>query len=95
MNYTNPPKAEWRNRVNNNCKSCIFDPAEAGTWRQQVTLCTVTSCHMWPIRPVSQDYIALMDADRGHHETTQKVISNAEAANDADGASEEDLAAKE
>ena len=35
------------------CKSCIYDPANAGagTWRQQVEDCTVTKCELWVHRP--------------------------------------------
>ncbi len=84
MNFTNPPKGEWRRRVNQNCKRCIYDPAQAGTWRQQVTLCSVSECFIWLIRPVSKDYIALMDADQGHHRTTDDAISRAAAVVEGD-----------
>ena len=43
-----------RKRINDNCKACIYDPKSAGTWRQQVTLCTVMSCALYPIRPVTK-----------------------------------------
>ena len=42
-----------RKCINDNCKSCIYDPKAAGTWRQQVTLCTVSSCDFFPVRPAS------------------------------------------
>ena len=53
VNYTDPPKTEWRRRVNENCKACIYDPCVAGDWRQQVELCTCTGCPIWEIRPIS------------------------------------------
>jgi hypothetical protein len=56
MNASNPKKAEWRKAVNDNCKNCIYDSAESGTWRQQVERCTVTSCALYPIRPVTETY---------------------------------------
>ncbi len=43
-----------RKCINENCKICIYDPNAAGTWRQQVTLCTVTSCALYPVRPVTK-----------------------------------------
>ncbi len=53
MNYSNPSKAEWRRRVNENCKACIYDPYAEGNWRQQVTMCTALSCPIWEIRPIT------------------------------------------
>jgi len=39
--------------VNQHCKDCIYDPSNGGNWRQQVEACTVTSCALYDIRPVS------------------------------------------
>ena len=41
----------FRNCINNHCKSCIYDDLAAGTWRQQVTLCSAKSCPLWSVRP--------------------------------------------
>ena len=46
-----------RKCINDNCKTCIYDPNAAGTWRQQVMLCTVTSCDLFPARPVTKSPI--------------------------------------
>ncbi len=46
-----------RKCVNENCKTCIYDPRAAGTWRQQVTLCSVTDCALYPVRPVTKSPI--------------------------------------
>jgi len=46
-----------RKRVDDKCKSCIYDPEAAGTWRQQVTLCSVTKCPLYPVRPVTKSPI--------------------------------------
>ena len=43
-----------RKRIDDNCKNCSYDPKTAGTWRQQVTLCSVTDCALHPIRPVTK-----------------------------------------
>ena len=40
-----------RKAINENCKSCIYDNLAPGTWKQQVTLCSVTSCDLYEIRP--------------------------------------------
>ena len=50
-------KYSLRQAINDNCRTCIFDSAAAGTWRQQVTLCSVTSCHIYPVRPVTKSAI--------------------------------------
>jgi len=43
-----------RKVINAKCKDCIYDNLAAGTWRQQVELCSVYSCPIWPVRPVSR-----------------------------------------
>ena len=43
--------ASLRKRINQNCKDCIYDPYAPGTWRQQVTLCSVKSCAFHDVRP--------------------------------------------
>lgn len=40
-----------RKSINLNCKNCTFDNLAAGTWRQQVTLCSVISCALYDVRP--------------------------------------------
>ena len=43
-----------RKCIDDNCKNCIYDPKSAGTWRQQVTLCSVTSCALYSVRPATK-----------------------------------------
>jgi hypothetical protein len=43
-----------RKPVDEHCRCCIYDDRAAGTWRQQVTLCSVTSCSFHEIRPTSK-----------------------------------------
>ena len=42
-----------RKRINQHCKSCVYDQNAAGTWRQQVSLCSVKSCALYDVRPKS------------------------------------------
>jgi len=42
-----------RKAVNQKCKDCAYDFASKGTWRQQVTLCSVKSCALYDARPKS------------------------------------------
>ena len=41
-----------RKCINDNCKDCIYDPTEKGSWRKQVEECTTYSCKLYPVRPV-------------------------------------------
>jgi hypothetical protein len=43
--------ASLRKRIDQHCKSCIYDSLAPGTWRQQVTLCSVKSCPFHDVRP--------------------------------------------
>ena len=45
--------ASLRKAVNEKCRDCIYDDLAAGTWRQQVHLCSSYSCPLWPHRPKS------------------------------------------
>ena len=40
-----------RAAINGNCRDCIHDPQAPGTWREQVALCSVIRCALWPVRP--------------------------------------------
>lgn len=45
----------YRKLVNEKCKQCTYDPLSGlGTWREQTMACTVASCPLWPVRPVSR-----------------------------------------
>jgi len=45
--------ASLRTKINQHCKSCIYDSLAAGSWRQQVTLCSAKSCALYAVRPKS------------------------------------------
>lgn len=42
-----------RKAINRHCKSCIYDPVAMGTWKQQVTLCSVGRCELFDVRPTT------------------------------------------
>jgi hypothetical protein len=44
-------RASLRGCIDANCKDCIYDPSESGSWRKQVQNCTVTGCSLFPVRP--------------------------------------------
>ena len=61
-----------RAAINAKCFDCIYDPAAAGTRRQQVTLCSCYSCPLWECRPATKapipqnvlDYYQVQPGDR-------------------------------
>ena len=46
-----------RKSINEMCRGCIYDNLAAGTWRQQVTLCSVKSCALYEVRPKTSSAI--------------------------------------
>lgn len=46
-------KKSLRKCINAHCKSCVHDPKAAGTWLAQVTLCPVTECKLYSVRPTT------------------------------------------
>jgi len=48
------PTRSLRKAIDNKCKDCVYDPANKGTWRQQVEACDIESCPLWPVRPTSR-----------------------------------------
>lgn len=45
-------KTPLRRHINLMCKTCIYDPCQHGTWRQQVESCTSYNCPLFTVRPV-------------------------------------------
>lgn len=45
--------ASLKQAINNMCKTCIYDKAEPGTWREQVENCSVTKCELYEVRPMT------------------------------------------
>ena len=45
-------KLSPRQRIALYCKGCGSDPAAPGSWRQQIGLCPMPQCALWPERPL-------------------------------------------
>lgn len=43
------------------CKDCTYDPQAPGTYLQQIEDCTVRSCPLWAVRPMT---VATINANR-------------------------------
>lgn len=45
--------ASPRKAIALNCRECIYDKADQGTWVQQVEACAITTCHLYQHRPLT------------------------------------------
>lgn len=45
--------ASLKKCIEEKCKDCTYDHAAPGTWREQVELCRVKKCALWPVRPMT------------------------------------------
>ena len=66
--------ASLRKRIDQHCKSCIYDSLAPGTWRQQVTLCSVKSCALYDVRPkstrpITESVLSYYEASLGEYES--------------------------
>ncbi len=57
--------------INEKCKDCIYDPADQGTWREQVERCTSgptakVPCSLWPYRPITVHTLNKNRAEKGN-----------------------------
>lgn len=60
----NNPSRSRASAINEKCKSCIYDPVAAGTWREQVAACESGNCPLFSVRPVPRSCIANGSYDR-------------------------------
>ena len=42
-----------RKAIDGQCRACIYDKYQAGTWREQVQACSCPSCPLFPVRPAT------------------------------------------
>jgi hypothetical protein len=67
-----------REAINQMCKSCIYDPLSAGSWRQHVFLCSVKSCPLSthrakPTSPVPDSTLRWYGVDSAEFQALMKV----------------------
>lgn len=51
--------ASLKAAISAKCKDCTYDSASPGSWRFQVEGCTVKSCALWEVRPITIETINL------------------------------------
>lgn len=49
--------ASLKKCIEQHCKNCTYDQESPGTWREQVENCSVTSCALYAVRPVTMGTI--------------------------------------
>ena len=47
--------ASLKKCIEDKCRDCSYDPQQPGSWRSQVQSCTVTSCALWTVRPITME----------------------------------------
>ena len=85
-------KPNLRKCVNDMCISCVYDQEAAGTWRQQVTLCSVKGCALFPVRPVTKapipdrvlDYYMVTGAERAFYSCLRPLEGSVTEHNEAE-----------
>jgi len=66
--------ASLKKCIEEKCKDCTYDPLAGGTWREQVELCRVTKCALWPVRPMT---VATINLQRKTRAATAEVDMDA------------------
>lgn len=81
-----------RKCINDHCKNCIYDPLAMGTWKQQVTLCSVKECSLYPVRPTTKapipesvlDYYGITGDERGQYARSRPQQGDFSGQSDSD-----------
>jgi hypothetical protein len=57
--------ASLKKCISQHCKNCTYDQESPGTWREQVENCTVVSCALYEVRPMTMTTINANRKTRG------------------------------
>jgi hypothetical protein len=57
--------ASLKKCIENHCKNCTYDTAAPGSWRSQVESCTVRSCALWEVRPITMETMLRNRKEKG------------------------------
>lgn len=57
--------ASLKKCIENHCKNCTYDNAAPGSWRAQVESCTVRSCALWEVRPITMETMLRNRKEKG------------------------------
>ena len=59
MGHKHEVRSSRRAAVDEQCKSCIYEQGEKGTWRAQVARCKSTDCALYEVRPMPSNNIEI------------------------------------
>ena len=82
-----------RKCIDEHCRCCVYDSQAAGTWRQQVSLCSVTGCALYPVRPITKvpipesvlDYYLVTGPERAQYGCSRPLEDTIAKDNESDG----------
>jgi hypothetical protein len=57
--------ASLKKCIEQKCRDCSYDPQQAGSWRSQVQECTVKSCALWEVRPITMELMLRNRKEKG------------------------------
>jgi len=80
--------ASLKKCIEQKCKDCTYDQLAPGTWREQVELCTVRACALWPVRPMSIATITLHRKERAGNEIDIDALVDSLPADEEDEVSD-------
>ena len=70
--------ASLKKAISDKCKDCTYDQCAPGTWREQVEACTVKSCALWPVRPISTASITAARKQKGNEMDMDALLAGLE-----------------
>lgn len=57
--------ASLKKCIENHCKNCTYDTAAPGSWRSQTENCSVISCALWEVRPITMETMLRNRKEKG------------------------------
>lgn len=57
--------ASLKKCIEQKCRNCTYDPQQAGSWRSQTESCTVKSCALWEVRPITMETMLRNRKEKG------------------------------
>lgn len=70
--------ASLKKCVEAKCKECTYDQYAPGTWRDQVEACSVKTCPLWPVRPMTVATITMNRKSRGEGHDFSDILAGLE-----------------
>ena len=60
------------------CKQCTYDATQPGSWRQQVEDCTVRTCPLWEVRPLTNETISVNRKKKNNEIDLNSILDSLE-----------------